>query len=224
MSNPSKTEIVETLMARHGRTYCQELGIALSNKPSPLFRWLVASLLFSARIGAPQAVEAARALSKAGWRTPRKMAAATWEQRVRVLNRNGYARYDESTSRMLQDTSDLLVEKYGGDLRKLSKAADGDAKKAEALLEEFKGIGPLGAAIFLREAQGVWDEFHPYADPRAAQAGETLGLGKGAEALARHVSKADFPKLLTALVRADLAHEIDALKAGRDPDAKRKAA
>lgn len=215
-SSPSRTksDIVKTLMARHGRSYCDEIGIALADKPSPLFRWLVASLLFSARIGAPQAVEAAKALSKAGWRTADRMAAATWEERVRVLNGNGYARYDESTSSMLGETAGMLIEDYGGDLRKLRKAADGDAKRAEKLLTAFKGIGPTGAAIFLREAQGVWPEFRPFADPKALKTGKTLGLGETPAALAGHVAKTDFPIFLTALVRADLAKETDAIGTG----------
>lgn len=210
----TKNAIVKTLMARHGRSYCDEIGIALADKPSPLFRWLVASLLFSARIGAPQAVEAAKALSKAGWRTADRMAAATWEERVRVLNGNGYARYDESTSRMLADTAGTLIEDYGGDLRRLRAAADGDVKRAERLLTAFKGIGPTGAAIFLREAQGLWTEFRPYVDPKALKAGKQLGLGDTPAALAGHIAKKDFPTFLTALVRADLAKETDAIGKG----------
>lgn len=51
------------------------------------------------------------------------MAEATWRQRTDVLNRAGYARYDESTSRMLGDTAQLLLDRYRGDLRKLREEA-----------------------------------------------------------------------------------------------------
>jgi hypothetical protein len=58
----TQKEIVEAVLARHGRTYCAEIGIDIArNTPAPLFQLLVASLLFSARIPAEQAVEAARA-------------------------------------------------------------------------------------------------------------------------------------------------------------------
>lgn len=216
MAPLSKSEIVKALMKRYGQTYCEEIGIRLEDKPSPLFRWLVGSLLFSAPIGAPQAVDAARALSKAGWRTADKMSRATWKQRVDVLNANGYARYDESTSRMLKDTSDMLIYLYGGDLRRLRKAADGDVKKAEKLLTEFKGIGPTGAAIFLREVQSVWGEFYPFADPKAESAGGMLGLGQNARTLSKHVARKDFPALLAGLVRADLDGSMETLKAGEE--------
>lgn len=33
-------------------------------------------------------------------------------------------------------------------------------------LEEFPGIGPAGASVFLREAQAVWPSVAPYADER----------------------------------------------------------
>jgi len=206
---PSKSEIVERLMKRHGRAYCDELGINIDrNTPSPLFCWLVASLLFSARIGAGQAVKAAQALFNAGWRTPQSMAAASWEERVHVLNRHGYARYDESTSRMLGETADILLDHYGGDLRKLRGEAGGDVGRLTQLLAEFKGIGKVGAGIFLREAQQVWDEYYPFADGRALKAAASLGLGKDAKTLAELVPERRFPKFLTALVRADLANEI----------------
>lgn len=215
MAKPAQKDIVKALMARHDRTYCKELGIPLEkNTPSPLFQWLVASLLFSARIGAGQAVKGAKALFGAGWRTPEKMHAATWRERVTVLNEHGYARYDESTSRMLEDASGLLIERYGGDLRRLREEARGDVKKAQKLLTAFKGIGPTGAAIFLREAQGAWDEFHPFADKKALKAGKQLGLGSDAQALSRHVSRNEFPALLTALVRADLAGDLGDLAKG----------
>jgi len=100
MSKPNEKKIIAVLMKQHGRTFSSELEIKMENATSSaLFRWLCASLLFSARIGNEIATEAARALTKSGWTTSQKMAAATWEERTRVLNHAGYARYDEKTSR-----------------------------------------------------------------------------------------------------------------------------
>jgi len=72
---------------------------------------------------------------------------------VRVLNRAGYARYDESTSRMLGDTCALLLERYRGDLRKLREEAGHDPQRERALLKEFKGLGDVGVDIFSREGR-----------------------------------------------------------------------
>ena len=210
MARPSKDRIVAALLERHGRTYAHELGIDLERDTSSvLFRWLCASLLLSARISADLAMEAAGALAKQGWTTAAKMAEATWEQRTRTLNQAGYARYDESTSRMLGDTADMLLDKYQDDLRKLRAAAERDPARERALLKDCKGIGDVGADIFCREAQIVWDELFPFADRRALETARRLGLEDDAGRLARRVPRNDYARLLAALVRTGLAKDVD---------------
>ena len=212
MARPSKDRIVQVLLERHGRTYAAELGIDLAKgTPSVLYRWLCAATLLSARIGAGVAMAAAKALAKEGWTTPEKMAAATWEQRTRTLNRAGYARYDESTSRMLGDTASMLLDKYGGDLRKLRAAAGRAPARERALLKECKGIGEVGADIFGREAQIAWDELYPFADRRALRAAARLGLEDDPAKLAGRVPHRDFPRLLAALVRTGLAKDFESV-------------
>jgi hypothetical protein len=154
-------------------------------------------------------MQAARALADQGWTSAQKMAEATWEQRTRTLNQAGYARYDESTSRMLGDTAKMLLEKYQGDLRRLRDAAGRDPARERALLKECKGIGEVGADIFCREAQITWDELFPFADRRALEAAGRLGLEDDAEKLAKRVSRKDYPRLLAALVRTRLAKDFD---------------
>ena len=212
MARPSKDQIVKALLERHGETYAAELGIDLErNTPSVLYRWLCAATLLSARIGADIAMQAARALAEQGWTTAQKMADATWEQRTRALNQAGYARYDESTSRMLGDTAEMLLDKYRGDLRRLRDAAGRDPGRERALLKECKGIGEVGADIFCREAQVAWDELFPFADRRALEAAGRLGLEDDAARLARRVARKDYPRLLAALVRTALAKDYDEL-------------
>jgi endonuclease III len=210
MARPARKPVIEALLERHGKTYAAELGIDLDKgTPSVLFRWLCASILLSARISAGLAMRAAQALADQGWTTAEKMADATWEQRTRTLNEAGYARYDESTSRMLGDTADMLVEQYGGDLRRLRQEAQGDIGRERALLKQCKGLGDVGASIFLREVQSVWDELYPFADRRALDAAKRLGLGSDAQALAAQVPRQEFPRLVAALVRAGLAKDLD---------------
>ena len=210
MAEPPKDRVVKALLERHGQTYAAELGIDLErNTPSALYRWLCAATLLSARISADAAMQAARALADQGWTTAQKMAGATWEQRTRTLNQAGYARYDESTSRMLGDTAQMLLDKYGGDLRGLRDAAGRDPGRERALLKECKGIGEVGADIFCREAQVAWDELFPFADRRALEAAGRLRLEDDAGRLARRVSQKDYPRLLAALVRTGLAKDFD---------------
>jgi hypothetical protein len=210
VAGPPRDRIVEALLERHGQTYAAELGIDLErNTPSALYRWLCAATLLSARISARAAMQAARALAEEGWTTAQKMADASWEQRTRTLNQAGYARYDESTSRMLGDTAEVLLEKYQGDVRRLRAAAGRDPERERALLKECKGIGEVGADIFCREAQIAWDELFPFADRRALEAAARLGLEDDAARLARRASRKDYPRLLAALVRTMLAKDFN---------------
>lgn len=212
-------KVVKALLEKYGRTFSHELGIKLeSNTPSALFRWLCAALLFSARISNRIAIEAAMALTKQGWTSAQKMAAATWKQRTIVLNRAGYARYDEKTSRMLADTSALLLERYRGDLRKLREEAERDPCRERKLIMECKGIGEVGAGIFFREVQAIWPEHVPFADKAALRSAGRLGLPTNAEGLAKLVKKKEFPRLLAALVRCGLAEDHAAIRAAKPVD------
>jgi hypothetical protein len=206
-------KIVRAVLERHGQTFADELGIDLAQgTPAPLFRWLCASILMSARIRAGAAIAAARALAGQGWTTARKMTGSSWEDRTRTLNRPGYARYDESTSRMLGDTAEMLLEKYRGDLRKLRDAAARDPARERALLKECKGLGDVGVDIFFREAQLAWPELYPFADRKALQAAARLGLEDDAQALAEQVSRQDFPRFVAGLVRVSLARKFDDIR------------
>ena len=209
--------VARALLERHGRTYADEAGIALRDTPSPLYRLLVLSLLLSARIRADIAVAAARALSDAGMRDARRMADATWQQRVDALGEGGYRRYDERTATQLGDGAELLLRDYGGDLRRARGDGEGDGG-IERALREVPGIGPVGVAIFLREVQAVWPEYRPYLDRKALQGAAKLGLPESAEKLAALVPEEDLARLAAGLVRAALhAHVVeDVLRDGAD--------
>ncbi len=209
MPRRSRTDIVAAILQRYPRTYGEELGLRALDRPSPLFKLLVMSLLMSARIRASIALDAARALFAQRWTTAAAMAHASWEQRARTLNRAGYARYDERTSTMLADTSVLLLERYRGDLRRLRAEAGNDPNAERGLLKECKGIGDVGVDIFFREAQRAWDELYPFADGRALQAARRLGLGDDVASLRRLASRQDFPRLVGGLVRVDLDDSYD---------------
>jgi hypothetical protein len=207
-------DTVRTLLDRHGRTYAEELGIDVAKgTPSPLFRLLCAAMLMSARIDAGIAVDAARNLAKRGWRSPAKLAESTWEQRVKALNEAGYTRYQERTATMLADLTDHLLERWGGDLRRLRDAAERDPKAERELLKEFKGMGDVGVDVFFREVQVAWEELAPFADRRTLDAAGRLKLPKDPDKLARLTSQREYPRLVAALVRTELDDDYDAIRA-----------
>lgn len=210
MAQPSKKALVKALLDDYGQTVAAELGIRVErNTPAPLFQLLYASLLLSARIPANNAIEAARALIKAGLTTPQKMADASWQDRVDVITWHGYKRYDERTSTMLGDSANHALERYRGDLRRLRAAAERDPAREKKLLMEFSGIGSTGADIFLREVQVSWEEAYPYADARVLKSARRLELGNTPEALARHVPRKEFARFAAALLRVDLQNAYD---------------
>jgi endonuclease III len=204
MAATTRRDVMRALLDRYGRTYCAEAGIRLKDTPQPLYRLLVLSTLLSARIRADVAVAAAKELAAAGMRGPRRMAEATWQQRVDALGRGGYRRYDERTATQLGDGARLVAERYGGDLRELRDEAGGDTAAARSALQQFPGLGPVGADIFLREAQAVWPEAAPYLDAKALQGARALDLPATPAELLRLANGAQPAVLAAALVRVAL--------------------
>ncbi|MFE4258157.1 endonuclease [Streptomyces sp. NPDC056883] len=207
---------VRRLMDGYGQTHAEEAGITLRNTPAPLYQLLTLCVLFSVRIKADIAVAAARELFAAGMRTPRAMADSSWQDRVDALGRAHYRRYDESTATALGDGAELVLDRYRGDLRRLRDAADGRPDRIRELLREVPRIGPAGADIFCREAQGVWPELRPSFDARARGAAAELGLPSSPGGLARLVDTEALPRLAAALVRVGLSKNAadDLLKTG----------
>lgn len=198
--------VVKVLLDRFGATSAEQAGIQLADNPSPLYQLLVLSTLLSARISGDIAVAAAKALFAAGYRTPQRMRAASWQDRVDALGRGGYRRYDERTSTILDDSAALLLDRWHGDLRELRDDARGDPKRIRELLTEFKGVGSVGADIFLREVQAVWPQVAPYVDGRVTQGAEKVGLPSSARDLFELVgSSRGLVRLSSALVQVSRA-------------------
>ncbi|MGP2438910.1 endonuclease [Streptomyces sp. JW3] len=203
-----ETRLVRELVGTHGRTYAEEAGVRLRDTPQPLYRLLVLAHLLSARIRGSVAVATARALREAGLADPGRMAAAGRQARVDALGRGGYRRYDERTADQLGAEAELLNDRWGGDLRRLREEADGEVPALRRLLQEFNGIGPTGADIFLREVQGVWPQVAPYLDQKALQGAERLGLPADPARLLAAAGRTDPAVLAAALVRASVDKEV----------------
>ncbi|MFD4027445.1 endonuclease [Streptomyces sp. NPDC058576] len=204
----SARRITDALLEGYGRTYAAEAGIRLRDTPQPLYQLLVLSHLLSARIRASIAVAAARALSAHGLRTPRRMADATWQQRVDALGEGGYRRYDERTATQLGEGAGLVLDVWKGDLRRLRAEADGDREALRAGLRRVRGIGPAGADIFVREVQDLWPETGFWVGAKGLQGAERLGLPTSPGGLSEVARGRDRAALAAALVRAALDREI----------------
>lgn len=204
----TREETVRALLRVAGRTYAEEAGIRLADKPAPLYRLLVMSVLLSTRISADIAVAAAAELRRSGMGTPGRMRDATWQQRVDALGRAHYKRYDESTATALGEGAEMMREQYRDDLRRLRERAERDPRQIRDLLTGFPRLGPVGAQIFCREAQAVWPELRPALDGKALDGARALNLPADPDALAEQVQPAELAALAAALVRVALDKDL----------------
>lgn len=195
---PQRT--ARALLEEAGTTYAEQAGIKMANKPAPLYRLLVLSVLLSTRIKSDIAVAASHELADFG--TPKKMQDATWQQRVDALGRAHYVRYDESTATALGQGAAMLLNDFHGDVRQF-RVPDRPAQTRRNL-QTVPSLGPVGADIFCREAQAVWPELAPYFDKKALSGAEKLGLPADPQALAEQVDAGETVRLAAALVRVTL--------------------
>ena len=194
-------ETVRRLLDEAGTTYAEEAGIRLDDKPMPLFELLVLCMLASKPIEATIAVKAARELFAVKLRTPAAVRDADRKTMIDAFGRAGYARYDESSATRLTEMADVVLDEYGGDLRRLGEPREVAAVRER--LKQFKGIGDTGADIFLREVQDTWTWVRPHFDGRARATAKDLGLPNDPEALQRLAGRHP-ARLAAALVRVSL--------------------
>jgi endonuclease III len=204
----TQKSVIRELLAAEGRTFAEDAGIRLTNTPQPLYRTLVMACLLSARIRGTVAIATARALYDAGLHDPHQMADASRQQLLEALGKGGYRRYDERTATQLGEGARLVLDAWGGDLRRLRADAHGDVSELRQLLQRVPGLGPTGADIFLREVQGIWPEAAPYLDTKALQGARRLGLPDEPAALSRLAGDKEPAAFASALVRAALDKKV----------------
>ena len=121
-----------------------------------------------------------------------------------MLNANGYARFDNRGADQMHDLARQVRDWYGDDLRRL-RDEGGDRDGILKRLQDFKGIGPGGAAIFAREAQLAWDALYPMLDKAASGQAADRGLPADPDTLADRAGTRDrFTRLAAALTREAL--------------------
>jgi hypothetical protein len=92
MAGTKDAQTIRSLLSRLGRTYAQDAGMHLADRPAPLYQLLVLATLLSTRISSDIALAAARELFTAGDRTPAAMSRASWQDRADALGRGHYRR------------------------------------------------------------------------------------------------------------------------------------
>jgi endonuclease III len=155
------------------QSYSEELGLTLT-RSEDRFKWFLASILFAKRISAKTAKETYLNFELEELTSPDAILNAGWDQLVKVLDSGGYTRYDFSTATKLLEIMKTLKEKYGNLERLHSESKD--PSDLEKRLQEFKGIGPVGVNIFLRELRGIWEKAKPTTSPMAVLTAQRICL------------------------------------------------
>jgi endonuclease III len=154
-------------------SYAEELGLNLA-KPEDRFKWFLASILFAKRISADIAKNTFHKFVDENLTTPDKILEAGWDRLVEVLDSGGYVRYDFSTASNLLGIMKELKEKYGN-LENLHRQSINPAD-LEKKLQEFRGIGPVGVNIFLRELRGTWGKAKPKPSRMAVETAQKISV------------------------------------------------
>ena len=155
------------------RSFSEELGLDLT-KPEDRFKWFLASVLFAKRISAETAKKTYVYFEQEELTSSDAILNAGWDRLVEVLDSSGYTRYDFSTATKLLGIAKTLKEKYGSLERLHSESSS--PSDLEKRLKEFKGIGPVGVNIFLRELRGIWGKAKPNPFPLAVLTAQRIGL------------------------------------------------
>lgn len=218
------------LVERLGGRYSKALGIDLeSGRPDETFKWLLAAILFGARISETLAVRTWHELMRQGLTAPQRILDRGWDGLVAILDRGGYVRYDFKTASKLIEVANRLVERYGGDVTALHRAADDPADLERRIQSLAGGIGEVTANIFLREMRGIWNKADPSPSGLALAAAKSCRLLPSndvtdeRQALQRlqaiwqgegHPSS-DFADFEAALVRLGLKHRREKIRRHR---------
>ncbi len=201
----------EKLVSIYGGTFSRELGIDLSGRcGEEIFRWLVASILFGARISWKVAEKSWRSLDRHSLLSAHALAFSKEDALIRALDEGGYARYDNRTAAKLREASKTLIERYESDPEILHERASDHIDLERRIMALAGGIGPLTAEIFLREMRGIWEKAQPPLSEFAFREAKSLGLlpeGIADRRLALELLPAasDLNEVEAALIRKRLA-------------------
>ncbi len=224
-------QAVQALMKKHQGRFSVEQGTNLaSGLTQEIFKWLLASLLFGARISESIVKKTFREFESRGIITPQTVLHTGWDGLVGILDRGGYVRYDFKTATKLLDLCRTLMDNYRADLANLHAAARDPEDLEQKLKNLAKGIGDVTVNIFLREMRGIWEKADFLPSDLAVMAAKDWeivpGVMKDREKVLRllmrvwkeaGMKKKNFPDFEAALVRAGI--ELRRRKQRRSPPA-----
>jgi hypothetical protein len=179
-----KRRLVRRLLQREGRGFAEACGFRVTNNPAALFRLLYLSMLASGRRDYRRGVRIAQAVGDAGGDSAARLAAADPAQRLAAVRAGGAGRDADRLAGLLGSLAQAVVERYGGDLRRIPGRAARDPATQRRALTGLPGVDDRTVDWFFREVQVIWPEVRPFVDGPALRAANRLGLARSVPELA----------------------------------------
>jgi hypothetical protein len=190
---------VKKLAEKFGKPLSATLSIDLSKGDPAYAKWLLASILYSKPMPEEAAIGAYETLEHRSQTSPNAIIDAGWDQIVKVLEKNGYTRYDYTIASEIIDAFKDLIKRYDGKLSRLYDSS-GDSKDLERRIKTLgRGLNPVAVSVFLRDMRQVWPKAEPEPAPRVRELMNTLDIDDLREYASEH--GIDLIRLETALCR-----------------------
>ena len=147
-SNQSKTPRRRSRPVHHATDF----GLDVLSGDDDLFRWFLLTFLLGKPIQSTVAVKTWQLFIDEKRDIPWAIMQMSDRQLVRLLHRGGYTRYQHVMTHALKTCMQQLINMYDGSLTlMIEESLDGD--ELSKRLQQFYGVGPKTAEIFMRETE-----------------------------------------------------------------------
>lgn len=211
----AKRRLVRAVRSRMGRGLAEACGLSVTSNPARLFQVLCLSALLAGDRDLQRTVRIAQGLRDRGWDSAARMARARGDERASLIRAAG-RRDPDGTAATLGGLAQAIVDRYGGDLRRLRGEARRDPGRERQLLTALPGVDDRVVDLFFQEVQVLWPEVAPFVGRRALTAARRLDLGRSVADLSALAGSRESEKLAWlagALARVDLEDRYDEIRA-----------
>ena len=135
--------------------YAVDFGLDPLSGDDDLFRWFLLAYLFGKPIQSKVAANTWQLFITKKLDTPWAILNTPNRTLVHILDEGKYTRYDEVTARALHICMKKLINDYEGSLMLMCESSENEDELAKRL-QEFYGVGPRTAEIFMRETEEIF--------------------------------------------------------------------
>lgn len=135
--------------------YASNFNLDVTSGDDDMFAWFLLSYLFGKPIQSAVAVRTWQIFIDRKLDTPWAIVEMSHRKLVNILDEGKYTRYDEATARGLRICMQQLIDGYEGSLVLMYENSQTEDELSKRL-QEFYGVGPKTAEIFMRETQELF--------------------------------------------------------------------